>query len=206
MALFAGKDPACFSLVLKKQEWVLIEQIKCCMEPFYNYILISSNNTSLLPMYLSMLWGIIDILDTVSSGELPYNNIDPELRQAFNKAKETLQSRVDKVGNLNIYFAAHALNSQIKFILIREKYSDDAQELIDRAIDYLKCHYPQSPVNPTSNEELIPDLGMSSYEWALLQCSANLSVVPQQANDFDRFFAEPIVLVQPGQKTDFILE
>lgn len=120
IARFKRDHPTCKHLIPTEAKWSLCEQVERCMEPFYNHTLIVSNDVSALPQYLSIIWGLINLLEFISSREAPYDSICSDLQLAFESAKETLKKWLDYMFDNDIYFAAQALDPRIKFTLIKE--------------------------------------------------------------------------------------
>ena len=206
IAQFGRKYPACKHLIPTEAEWVLCEQVERCLEPFYNHTLTVSNNVPSLPQYLGIMWGLEDLLDAVSSGEAPYDNItSSDLKGAFEAAKEALGTWRDHMLDNDIYFAAHVLDPRIKFTLIREQYGDGADDIIERVKEYFRQQYPP-PANIVENRpealELERPHRVLIHEQTLLQRSRKINQLNRDISttthspsksDFDRYLEDPVI-------------
>jgi hypothetical protein len=182
IARFGRDHPTCKHLIPTKAEWSLCEQVKRTMEPFYNHTLTVSNDVPALPQYLSIMWGLTDLLNDVSNSEGQYGDICLDLKAGFKAAKESLQKWLDYMLDFDLVFAAHVLDPRYKFTLIKEQYGDQADEIIERIKTFFKEQYPHSTALPASQE--LPALdrphGVLIHEWAMIERARRLATAGGQ--------------------------
>ena len=200
---YAARFPELAYLVPTNEDWRLCEQVKRTIEPFYNYTLDVSTSAPHLNDYLITIWGLIDTLAGISSGEAPFHDIVPELQTAFKMTEMALNKWVLEINDIDMIFASQALDPRFKFTLIRQQYGDEADAIISRVKNYCRQTWPLDAANSSSSNQASnqppppppppPPLQslQSIHTIAALQRAQELNLAQEQAatmDEWDRWF------------------
>ena len=117
------------------------------LELFYDLIRSVSKAQPCLPDIISLMWGLDDLLDDVSKANSQFGDVDDDIQEVFKTGIAQCDAYISLVTENVMYFAASVLDPYIKCTLIKEQYSDEADEIIAKVRAYLKKEY-QKQVAP----------------------------------------------------------
>jgi hypothetical protein len=141
-AKFARIHRECQPLVPTDQDWLICEQVERCLEVFYNHTLSMSGHTPHLEQYAGIMWGINDICTDIIEHNHPFEDIRPDIQKAFRFAREKFIGFEQDIDKKTLHYAAHILHPQVKCQMVRVQYGDEAEELINDTIAWLRLRYP----------------------------------------------------------------
>ena len=87
------------------------------------------------------MWKLDDLLDDVNKVNSWFGDVGNNIWEVFKASVTQCDTYISLVTENIMYFVASVLDSHIKYTLIKEQYSDEADEIIAKVWAYLKKKY-----------------------------------------------------------------
>ena len=172
---FIRTHPQVQCLLLTDNEIIALHQLAAVLRPFKQLTLKVSESMPSLARSLEMYWDLDDLLETVTTAQGKYAELDPIIRNAFKagKAKHLKYSKL-KAKNAML-FAAHILDPRCKISMIANMMPDRSDAVLSMVKKYMTTEWPSVAEIKTPDLQALvsierPD-GVSIAHWKAIQTS-----------------------------------